>query len=218
MKSQKTKTNIQKVKVVNFPKSNKIATILSSTATIISLILAFASTYLYIHEINKRPDLYVNVTSPTPILNKAFFEFGDDVLSKPLEFDVSLQNKGNKKSSSLTHFFLIFNKKVDISLKSQGFWKEHNQSPNFKRFSYLKDDVTINPETSRQFGIYNLKIPPKQPEPILIALFTIEGDFKRKEGLIYYDYVNKKYKVVHYKKANKATEIWNNQLPVADNG
>ena len=206
------RNDIQEVKVVNFPKNNKIATILSSTATIISLILAFASTYLYIHEINKRPDMYVNVNSPTPILGKAIFDFGDGVLSKPLQFDVRLQNKGNKKSESLTGFYLMFHKKVDVSLKSQGFWKELNLSPNFKQFAYLKDDVTINPETSRPFEVFNLSIPPKKPEPLLIALFTIEGDFKRKEGLIYYDYLNEKYKVVHYKKANKATVIWNASL------
>jgi hypothetical protein len=206
-----TKNNVQKVNVVNFPKKDKVVTILSLTVSIISLIIASISTSLYIHEINKRPDLYVNVDSPTAILGKAIFDFGDDTLSKPLEFDVFLQNKGTKKSESLTRFNLMFDKKVEVSLKSQDFWEVVLFS-NSKLFSYLKDDVTINPETSIKLGIYNLSIPPKQTEPLLIACFIIEGDFKRKGGLIYYDYMNEKYKVDHYKKVNKATEIWNKHL------
>lgn len=207
----KTKNNIQKVYVVNFPNKDKWDK-LQIVVTIISLIIAFISTYLYIHEIRKCPDLYINVSSPTPILGKAIFEFGDAALSTPLEFDVFLQNKGDKKSESLTQFTLMFHKKVDVLLKSHGVWKELHLFSNGKQFAYLNDNVSINSDTSRPFGIFNLSIPPKQPEPLLIALFTIEGDFKRKEGLIYYDYLNEKYKVVHFTKSNRATEIWNKHL------
>ena len=202
-----TKNNIQKVNVVNFPNKN-IWDKLQIIVTIISLMLATISTSLYIHEIKKCPDLYVQVFSPTPILGKAIFEFGDDALSKPLKFDVSLQNKGDKKTGSLTKFILIFDKKVEVSLKSQKLWKENEEVPNCKVFHYLEKDLVVNPDTSGLIGTYDLSIP-KQEKPLLIALFTIEGDFKRKEGLIYYDYSNEKYKVVHYKKANRATEIWN---------
>ncbi len=109
----KTKNNIQKVNVVNFPNKN-IWDRLQIIVTIISLILAAISISLYIHEIKKCPDMYVHVFSPTPILGKAIFEFGDDALSKPLELEVSLQNKGDKKSESLTKFALIFNKIVEV--------------------------------------------------------------------------------------------------------
>ena len=108
-----TKNNIQKVNVVNFPNKN-IWDRLQIIVTIISLILAAISISLYIHEIKKCPDMYVHVFSPTPILGKAIFEFGDDALSKPLELEVSLQNKGDKKSESLTKFALIFNKIVEV--------------------------------------------------------------------------------------------------------
>lgn len=212
-----TKNNIQKVNVVNFPNKDKwdrlqiVATILSLIVAIISLIFASISTSLYIHEIKKYPDLYVSVSSPTPTLHKAIFEFGDDVLSKPLEFNVSLLNKGDKKSESLTNFSLMFDKKVEVSLKSQGLWEENRESPNFKAFHYLKDDLTVNSDTSRLIGKYDLSIP-KQAKPLLFALFIIEGDFKRKIGLIYYDYLNEKYNVVHFTDPNRATEIWNKHL------
>jgi cell division protein FtsL len=209
---KKTITNIQNVKVVNFPKKEKVITILSLIATIISLTLAFISTSLYIHEIKKCPDLYVNVSSPTRILGKAFFEFGDDPLSKSLDFYVRLQNKGNKKSESLTLFFLTFDKKVDVSLKSQDFWNETGLFAHYKQFAYCNENITINPDTSKHTGTYALRIPPMQVEPLLLAIFTIEGDFKRKEGLIYYDYLNEKYNVVHYTNPNRAIEIWNRRL------
>ena len=211
------KNNIQKVNVVNFPNRDKwdrrqiVATILSLIVAIISLIFASISTSLYIHEIKKRPDLYVSVSSPTHILHKAIFEFGDNVLSKPLELNVYLLNKGNKKSESLTIFSLIFDKKVEVSLKSQGLWEVNKESSNFKVFHYLKDDLSVNSDTSRLIGKYDLSIP-KQAKPLLFALFMIEGDFKRKTGLIYYDYLNEKYNVVHFTDPNRATEIWNKHL------
>lgn len=212
-----TKNNIQKVNVVNFPSKDKwdrlqiVVTILSLIVAIISLIFASISTSLYIHEIKKCPDLYVSVSSPTPILHKAIFEFGDDVLSKPLEFNVSLLNKGDKKSESLAKFSLMFDKKVEVSLKSEGLWEENKESPNFKVFYYLKDDLAVNSDTSRLIGKYDLSIP-KQAKPLLFALFMIEGDFKRKTGLIYYDYLNEKYNVVHFTDPHRATEIWNKHL------
>ena len=211
------KNNIQKVNVVNFPNKDKwdrlqiVATISSLIVAFISLIFASISTSLYIHEIKKCPDLYVSVFSPTPILHKAIFEFGDDVLSKPLEFNVYLQNKGDKKSESLTKFMLMFDKKVEASLKSRGLWEENKELPNFKVFNYIKEDLTINPDTSKLIGKYNLSIP-KQTKPLLFALFMIEGDFKRKSGLLYYDYLNENYSVVHFTDPNKATEIWNKHL------
>ena len=209
-----TKDNVQKVNVVNFPNKDKWdrrVTILSLIVAIISLILALVSTCLYIHEIKKWPDLYVSVSSPTPILHKAIFEFGDDVLSKPLEFNVSLQNKGDRKSESLTKCMLMFHKKVEASLKLQGLWEEDKELSNFKVFHYLKEDLAVNSDTSRLIGKYDLSIP-KQAKPLLFALFTIEGDFKRKTGLIYYDYLNEKYDVVHFSDPSKATEIWNKHL------
>ncbi|MFH1615657.1 MAG: hypothetical protein ABIG61_11325 [Planctomycetota bacterium] len=205
-----TKNNIQKVNVVNFPNKN-IWDKLQIIVTIISLILAAISTSLYIHEIKKCPDLNVFVDSPTPILHKAIFEFGNDVLSKPLEFNVYLRNKGDKKSESLTKFHLIFDKKVEVSLKSQGLWEEYKGAPNFKVFNYLRDDLAINSDTSRLIGKYNLSIP-KQARPLLFALFMIEGDFKRKTGLIYYDYSDEKYNVVHYADPHRAEKIWNRHL------
>jgi len=69
-------------------------------------------------------------------LGKAIFEFGDDGLSKLLEFNVYLQNKGDKKSESLTLFMLMFNTKVEASLKSHGLWVEDKKEMNFKKFFY----------------------------------------------------------------------------------
>jgi hypothetical protein len=155
--------------------------------------------------------LYVRVFSPTLIFDKAIFEFGDDALSKPLEFDVSLNNKGDRKSESLTRVTLMFDKTVEVSLKSSRFWEEKKDTQNIKIFNYLKDDVVINPSTSRYIGKYELRIPPKQAEPLLFALFMIEGDFKRKTVLVYYDYLNEKYNVDHYKDVDRALEIWNNR-------
>lgn len=209
-----TKNNIQKVNVVNFPNKDKWdrrVTILSLIVAIVSLIFAIISTCLYIREIQKCPDLYVSVSSPMPILHKVIFEFGGDVLSKPLEFNVYLHNKGDKKSESLTKFMLIFDKKVETSLKSQGLWEENKESPNFKVFNYLQVDLTVNSDTSRLIGKFDLSIP-KQAKPLLFALFVVEGDFKRKTGLIYYNYLNEKYNVVHHTDPHKATEIWNKHL------
>lgn len=217
----KTKKNIQKVDVINFPNKDKwdklqiIVTVLSLIVAIMCLIFASISTYLYIHEIKKFPDLYVFADSPMSILHKVIFEFGEDVLSKPLEFNVYLQNKGDKKSESLTKFSLMFDKKVEVSLKSQGLWEENKALPNFKLFYYLKDDLVVNSDTSRFIGKYDLSIP-QQAKPLLFALFMIEGDFKRKTGLIYYNYLNKKYNVVHFTDPHRATEIWNKHLEVDD--
>ena len=213
----KTKNNIQKVSVVNFPNKGKwdrlqiVTTILSLAVAIISLVFASISTFLYIREINKCPDLYVSVFSPTPILHKTIFEFGDDALSKPLEFNVSLQNKGNKKSESLTKFHLMFTKTIEVSLKSQALWEEFKELANHKGYNLVEDSFDVNPDSSRLMGKFDLSIP-KQVEPLLLALFMIEGDFTRKAGLIYYDYSNEKYKLVHFTDPNRATEIWNRHL------
>ncbi|MBL7214330.1 MAG: hypothetical protein ISS71_01495 [Phycisphaerae bacterium] len=206
----KIENNIQKVHVVNFPEKDKWDK-LQIIVTIISLLLATVSTWLYIHEIKKCPDLYVSVFSPTPTLGKVIFEFGDNALSNPLEFDVSLQNKGDKKSESLTKFTLMFDRKVEVSLKSQGLWEEDKESQDFKTFHYLKEDLGINSDTSRRIGKFDLCIP-KQAKPLLFAMFIIEGDFKRKMGLIYYDYLNEKYNVVQYTDPHRATEVWNKHL------
>ncbi len=209
-----TKNKIQKVHVVNFPNKDKwdrlqiITTILSLIVAIVSLTFAAISMYLYIHEINKHPDLYVFVDSPTPILHKTIFEFGDDGLSKPLEFYVYLRNKGNKKSESLTQFTLIFDKKVEASLRSHDLWKENKKLLDFKMFNYIKENLTINPDTTRFVGAYDLSIP-KQKEQLLFAFFNIEGDFKRKTGLLYYDYSIEKYQIDHFADPCEAVKIWN---------
>ena len=210
------KNNIQKVNVVNFPgkdkwdKSQIVVTALVLIIAIISLIVASISTRLYLDEINKRPDLYVSVQSPTPILRKAIFEFTDDVLSKPLEFNIHLQNRGDKRSDSLTRFTLIFRDKVEASLKPQRFWK-YQQASNYKVFHYINDNLTVNPDTARLIGRYNLSIP-KQTNRLLFALFLIEGDFERKSGLIYYDYSNERYNIIHFTNVHEAIRIWNKQL------
>jgi hypothetical protein len=190
----------------------KIWTIVVSSIVILAAFTTLILNLDKIYEIKKCPDLYVNVFSPTPILGKAIFEFGNNVLSRQLDFEISLQNKGDRKSVSLTKFALMFNKTVEVSLKSHGLWEEKKDSPNFKTFIYLKDDVTVNSDTSRRIGIFALSIPPKQAEPLLVAFFVIEGDFERKVGLIYYDYLNEKYNVVHYTNPNRAIEIWNRRL------
>lgn len=212
----KSKQNIQKVKVINFPTKDKwdrlqiVATIISLIVAVISLVIASISTCLYIKEINRSPDMYVSVGSPTPILHKAIFEFADSNLSEPLEFNVSVHNKGRKQSVSLTKLFLLFDKNIEVSLISHGLWQETPLSE-FKGFNYAKDEFVVNPDTNRLVGRFDLRIP-KQRERLLVAYFIIEGDFRMKSGLLYYDYVDQMYSVDHFTDPKKPEQIWNKHI------
>lgn len=61
---------VMNVKVTNFPKS-KIEIFMTISA-ILSLLIAIISTGLYIYEINKQPNISLNVFTPSPILFKVF--------------------------------------------------------------------------------------------------------------------------------------------------
>ncbi|MBI2660152.1 hypothetical protein HYX07_03245 [Candidatus Woesearchaeota archaeon] len=197
----------KKVEVINFPQKG-IWDKLQIIATIAALIIAIISTSLYIYEINKIPDMEVSVFSPTPILGKTIFNFTNH-FSKPLEFDISLINKGNKKSESNVGIEIVFNRKVNISLKPNVNWKESSSGP-YYAFIY-NNDLSINKGGGRDIGTFYLRIP-KQNDDLLIAIFILGGDFERKTGLVYYDYINEKYIVKHYTNHTESIQIWNENI------
>ncbi len=199
----------QKVRVVNFPlkdKWQKVVLILSLIVSIISLSFAGLSTYLYIKEISKTPDIMLGFDSPTPILGKTVFKFDNEKLSNPLKLHVYLYNKGRKKSESLTKLMLMFDKQIKVFLESNRLWQE-NVSGSFQRFNYVKDETVINKETSRNLGVFDIAIP-KQLKRLLIAVFIIEGDFNKKSGLVYYDFSKENYTIEYYGSTETAN-LWN---------
>ena len=70
--------------------------------------------------------------------------------------------------------------------------------------------------TNKFIGNFSLSIP-KQNKRLLLAMFQIEGDFKRKSGFIYYDYTNQIYIVDHFTDLKDAVEIWNKHLSTPQN-
>jgi hypothetical protein len=201
------KSTLQKVEVVNFPKKD-VWDKLQIIVTILALIIAIISTSLYINEINKRPDVEIDIFSPTPIRNKVLFNFKNG-FSDPLEFDVSLHNIGNERSESAS-LFIAFSSEVDISLRNYENWREQ-QFGDVKAFTFEDRSLIINEQTNRGIGVFDISIP-KKDEEILIAYFMIEGDFDRKFGLIYYDYANRRYVLKHYKEHLEPEQIWNKHL------
>lgn len=201
--------SLQKVEVINFPRKD-IWDKLGVIITILSLLIALVSTLLYIHEINKTPNVFINIFSPTPILWKTIFEF-DPIknISYPLEFDISLENEGDKRSED-SNLNLIFNPKINVSLISKEKWSDNIGRGMPWAFNFDGTNFPINIKTSKNVGVFQLIIP-KQNEKIIIAFFILEGDFKRRTGFIYYDYKNEGYIVEEFS-VNKTIEIWNNML------
>ncbi|MHC4269336.1 MAG: hypothetical protein ACYSTS_12815 [Planctomycetota bacterium] len=117
-----------------------------------------------------------------------------------------MNNKGEKKSESVTLLMLIFDKQIKVSLKSNRLWQE-NEIGGFQQFGYSKDDLIINKNTSRPLGVFTIAIP-KQMKRLLIANFHIEGDFKRKSGLIYYDFSEENY-IIEYYGPTETANLWN---------
>jgi hypothetical protein len=206
---------IPKVQVVNFPQKDKwdklqiIVTILSLFVAIVSLFLAGVSTYLYVREISKKPDIGLSLHSPTPALGKAIFKFDKSEWSLPLELNVGLHNSGDKKSESLSKLWVFFDKDVKVSLKKGSYWREETTA-GFKRFYYTNHNLVVSKKTNTFLGVLELRVP-KRSKKILIALFIIEGDFDRKSGLLYYDYINEKYSI-EYHEEKETMDIWNNHL------
>jgi len=208
---------IPKVQVVNFPAKDKwdkfqiIVTILSLFVAVISLIVASISTYLYIDEVSKIPDMYLSVDSPTPILGKTIFQFdNDDNYSKDLEFHVGLKNKGDKNSEVLNTVFIMFDKNVKVEMLSRAFWSQKSLG-SYKVCSYKKPDVAVAKDTLRNIGNFKISIP-RQSKRFLMATFHIEGDFEKRSGLIYYDYEKQEYIITHSINHEEVAAIWNDHL------
>lgn len=208
---------IPKVQVVNFPTKDKwdkiqmLVTILSLFVALISLIVASISTYLFINEVSKHPDVYLSVDSPTPILGKIIFRFEDNAkYSNNLEFHVELKNKGDKNSEALNNVFIMFDKSVKVEILSKAFWAEKSLG-SYKAYSYQKPDIVVIKDTLKHIGNFKISIP-RQSERLLLATFHIEGDFEKRSGLIYYDFEKQEYIINHSINHGEVIAIWNAHL------
>jgi hypothetical protein len=207
---------VTKVQVINFPPKNKWDK-LQYITTILSLFIAVISTCLYLHEIAKEPDIYIEATPHvTSASGQAIIQFNDDGYSKETLCDIFVNNKGNKRSESITTCTIAFSGKIKVHLHS-GTWSQNNEALPFSIWLYANKQFSINKNVSPQcIGTFSLSIP-TQSEDILAAICIIEGDFQKKVGLIYYSYKEHKYFVKHYSDVNEAFQLWNDyfKIPVA---
>lgn len=207
------KDSIQKVEVTNHPKKD-IWDKIQIFVTIFALLIALISTSLYINEINRSPELYIEVSSPEHILGKVSFVFTDTNMSKPSDFYIMFHNKGDKKSE-YAYFMIMFGPLVEVALYKNNNWQKGNLFSNkYKSFVYTSDKFSLPSKNRKAIGKFLLSIP-KGMNKILMASFVLSGDFHNKYGLIYYDYTEKKYIVDHFEDPldiEQAVEIWNQHV------
>lgn len=221
MSEIKEKNSIGKVEVMNFPKK-EIWDKLNIIVTIIALIIALVSLKLYFNEINKTPDLYLQVHSSYP------FMFNESDFTEPTELILGVNNKGNDDSHSL-FFTIVFSNKVNISFNPHSTtktgnlnylyyidrWKEaklaHSKN---KLFTFSEPDFFIPKDGfEKSIGKFEISIPisNKNKDKIKIAMAYFDGDFKKTACIVYYNYNLKKYLVMNYNDMKEVTKIWNEE-------
>jgi hypothetical protein len=182
--------------------------------SVLSLLVALAALWLYVGEVTKASDLELTAFSPNREWNKVDFIFsGADPLSTPLELDLGLVNRG-RASSQGPAFSITFSPLAQATLRPGGAnWGSQEIGPRYTAYSFQDRTLVLNPSTNRTLGIFDLRVP-KPTSDVLLAFFFVEGDFPRKEGLLYYSPSKREYVVRHFTEPNAGTRVWNEQIAI----
>jgi len=207
--------DVKKVEVTNFPRKTIWEKLMYLT-TVLALLVAIISLYLYLNEINKIPDIHFSVFSPTKRIGKTYFEFDNKSnYSKYITFNVSLINKGNLQSNS-AEVILTFSPIVKSNLVTTNHWYidsiGEDNDKKFEYYLYRNNNIKLNPNSYEHIGNFKVSIP-KISDELLVLMFFLKGDFKQKNGLVYYNFKKNEYKIIQDKTSRRTFDnLWNQHL------